>query len=211
MPWWKFDRKNEFLRGYHIEPGGGRFMPVAGQFDDVCNHSEGYGRSLKENCRRSYGATIGMEALGEMIPNERTYCEIDPSSVDEWGIPVLRFHWRAGENEIKMANDMQETFRAIVEAAGGTCSTETSPYGPSPYGLYDGGTAIHESGTVRMGESPEQSALNKYCQTHDVKNVFVTDAGAFVTSPDKNPTLTILALTWRASEYLLEQSKQGNL
>ena len=109
MPWWKFDRKNEFLRGYHIEPGGGRFMPVVQQFDDVCDRVEGYGASLKQSCRRSYGATIGMEALGEMIPNENTYCEIDPSVVDEWGIPVLRFHWRAGENEIKMAKDMQQT------------------------------------------------------------------------------------------------------
>ena len=63
MPWWKFDRKNEFLRGYHIEPGGGRFMPVMQQFDDVCDHVEGYGASLKQSCRRSYGATIGMEAV----------------------------------------------------------------------------------------------------------------------------------------------------
>ena len=211
MPWWKFDRKNEFLRGYHIEPGGGRFMPVVQQFDDVCDHVEGYGPSLKQSCRRSYGATIGMEALGEMIPNENTYCEIDPSVVDEWGIPVLRFHWRAGENEMKMAKDMQQTFRAIVEAAGGTYSTDVTTDGPAPYGLYDGGTAIHESGTVRMGNNPKSSVLNKYCQAHDVKNLFVTDAGAFVTSPDKNPTLSILALSWRASEYLLEQAKIGNL
>jgi len=211
MPWWKFDRKNEFARGYHIEPGGGRFMPVVEQFDDVCDHVEGYGASLKQSCRRSYGATIGMEALGEMIPNENTYCEIDPSVVDEWGIPVLRFHWRAGENEMKMAKDMQQTFRAIVEAAGGTYSTDVTTDGPAPYGLYDGGTAIHESGTVRMGDNPKNSVLNKYCQAHDVKNLFVTDAGAFVTSPDKNPTLSILALSWRASENLLEQARRGNL
>jgi choline dehydrogenase-like flavoprotein len=211
IPWWKFERKNEFLRGYHIEPGGGRFMPVVGQFDDVCDQFEGYGRSLKQNCRRSYGTTIGMEGLGEMIPNEQTYCELDPSAVDQWGIPVLRFHWRSGDNEIKMAKDMQETFRAIVEAAGGTYSTETTSDSPSPYGLYEGGTAIHESGTVRMGDDPKKSALNKYCQTHDVKNLFVTDAAAFVTSPDKNPTLSILALSWRASEYLLEQAKKGAL
>jgi choline dehydrogenase-like flavoprotein len=211
MPWWKFDRKNEFLRGYHIEPGGGRFMPVVQQFDDVCDHVESYGASLKQSCRRSYGATIGMEALGEMIPNDNTYCEIDPSVVDEWGIPVLRFHWRAGENEMKMAKDMQQTFRAIVEAGGGTYSTDVTTDGPAPYGLYDGGTAIHESGTVRMGDNPKNSVLNKYCQAHDVKNLFVTDAGAFVTSPDKNPTLSILALSWRASENLLEQAKRGNL
>jgi choline dehydrogenase-like flavoprotein len=211
MPWWKFDRQNEFFGGYHIEPGGGRFMPVVGQFDDQCDRSEGYGTSFKQSCRRSYGASIGMEALGQMVPNEHTYCELDPSAVDEWGIPVLRFHWRAGDNEIKMAKDMQSTFRAIVEAAGGTYSTETQADGPAPYGLYDGGTAIHESGTVRMGDDPKSSALNKYCQAHDVKNLFVTDAAAFVSSPDKNPTLSILALSWRASEYLLEQAKKGNL
>ena len=95
-----------------------------------------------------------MEALGEMIPNENTYCEIDPTAVDEWGIPVLGFHWRAGENEINMAKDMQQTFRAIVEAAGGTYSTDVTTDCPVPYGLYDGGTAIHESGTVRMGDIP---------------------------------------------------------
>jgi choline dehydrogenase-like flavoprotein len=211
MPWWKFDRKNDFLRGYHIEPGGGRFMPVVGQFDEVCDKFEGYGVGLKEKCRKSYGTTIGMEALGEMIPNADSYCELDPAAVDEWGIPVLRFHWKAGENEIKMAKDMQQTFRAIVEAGGGTYTTETDADGPGAYGLYDGGTAIHESGTVRMGDDAKSSALNKYCQAHEVKNLFVTDAGAFVTSPDKNPTLSILALSWRTSEYLLEESRKGNL
>ncbi|HYL61006.1 MAG TPA: GMC family oxidoreductase [Candidatus Methylomirabilis sp.] len=211
VPWWKFDRKNEFLRGYHIEPGGGRFMPVVGEFDEVCEQFEGYGAPLKQNCRKYYGTTIGMEGLGEMIPNEKTFCELDPNTVDEWGIPVLRFHWQAGENEIKMVKDMQETFRAIVEAGGGTYLTETSAEDPSPYGIYDGGVAIHESGTVRMGNDPKTSVLNKYCQAHDVKNLFVTDAAAFVTSPDKNPTLTILALSWRASDYLLEQAKNGSL
>jgi choline dehydrogenase-like flavoprotein len=211
VPWWKFETKNEFLRGYHIEPGGGRFMPTVGEFDDVCERFEGYGSSLKQNCRKYYGTTIGMEGLGEKIPNEKTFCELDPSVVDEWGIPVLRFHWQAGGNEIKMVKDMQETFRAIVEAGGGTYLTETGAEDASPYGIYDGGVAIHESGTARMGDDPKTSVLNKYCQAHDVKNLFVTDAAAFVTSPDKNPTLTILALSWRASEYLLEQAKNGSL
>jgi choline dehydrogenase-like flavoprotein len=210
IPWWKFDRKNDFLRGYHIEPGGGRFMPVMGDFDDACDRFEGYGGALKKNCKSTYGTTIGLEGLGEMIPNKGTYCELD-SSTDEWGIPVLRFHWKAGENEIKMAKDMQETFRAILEASGGTYLTESLADGANPYGIYDGGVAIHESGTIRMGNHPKTSALNKYNQSHEVKNLFVTDAAAFVTSPDKNPTLTILALSWRASEYLLEEAKKGNL
>ena len=212
IPWWKFDRKNEFLRGYHIEFYGGRFMPGVGDFDDLCEQYEGYGASLKQKCRAMYGTVIGFEGRGEMIPNERSYCEIDPDLVDQWGIPVLRFHWQWGDNEIRMARDMQETFRSIIATAGGTYLTKANPEGGSrPYGITDGGVIIHELGTVRMGNNPKTSALNKYCQAYDVKNLFVTDGACFVTNPDKNPTLTILALSWRASEYLLDQGKKGNL
>jgi len=210
-PWWKFDRKNDFLRGYHIEFYGGRGMPAVGDFHDVCEQHEGYGAALKQKCRQMYGTSIGFEGRGEMIPNEHSYCEIDPELVDQWGIPVLRFHWRWSDNEIRMAKDMQETFRSIVEAAGGTYLTRVLEDGPHPYGIADGGVIIHELGTARMGNNPKTSVLNKYCQAHDVKNLFVTDGACFVTNPDKNPTLTILALSWRASEYLLDQAKKGTL
>ncbi len=211
MPWWKYGRKNEFLRGYHIEFGGGRGMPGVGQFDSLCEEHEGYGLPLKQKIRSTYGAFIGFDGRGEMIPNQRCFCEIDPDVVDQWGIPVLRFHWQWGDNEIRMARDMQETFRAIVEELGGTYLTQTATDGDHPYGIADGGVIIHELGTVRMGASPKTSALNGYCQAHDVKNLFVTDAASFVTNPDKNPTLTIMALTWRASDYLLQEAKRGNL
>jgi choline dehydrogenase-like flavoprotein len=211
IPWWRYGRKNDFLRGYHIEFGGGRGMPGVGQFDDFCEEHEGYGLALKQKIRFTYGAFIGFDGRGEMIPNEHCYCEIDPDIVDQWGIPVLRFHWQWGENEIRMAQDMQETFRAVVEELGGTYLTKTTVDGPHPYGIAYGGVIIHELGTVRMGTSPRTSALNGYCQAHDVKNLFVTDAASFVTNPDKNPTLTIMALTWRASDYLIQEAKKGNL
>jgi choline dehydrogenase-like flavoprotein len=211
VPWWKFDRKNDFLRGYHIEVYGGRGMPGVGEFDGVCDEFEGYGASLKQKCRSMYGTFIGFEGRGEMIPNEHCYCDIDPDTVDQWGIPVLRFHWQWSDNEIKMAKDMQETFRSIVEAGGGTFLSTATADGPRPYGIADGGVIIHEIGTARMGNNPKTSVLNGYCQAHDVKNLFVTDGAGFVTNADKNPTLTILALSWRASEYLLDQAKKGNL
>jgi choline dehydrogenase-like flavoprotein len=211
VPWWKFDRKNDFLRGYHIEVYGGRSMPGVGEFDGVCDEFEGYGASLKQKCRSMYGTFIGFEGRGEMIPNEHCYCDIDPDTVDQWGIPVLRFHWQWSDNEIKMAKDMQETFRSIVEAGGGTFLSSATADGPRPYGIADGGVIIHEIGTARMGSNPKTSVLNKYCQAHDVKNIFVTDGAAFVSNADKNPTLTILALSWRASEYLLSEAKKGNL
>jgi choline dehydrogenase-like flavoprotein len=211
IPWWKFNRRNEFLRGYHIEFGGGRGMPGVGDCDSLCEEHEGYGVELKRKIRASYGTFIGFDGRGEMIPNEHSYCEIDPDVVDQWGIPVLRFHWQWGDNEIRMARDMQETFRAIVEAAGGTYLTKTDSEGRHPHGIEDGGVIIHELGTVRMGTNAKTSALNQHCQAHDVKNLFVTDAACFVTNPDKNPTLTIMALSWRASEYLLSEAKKHNL
>lgn len=211
IPWWKYERKNDFLRGYHVEFGGGRSMPNVGDFDRVCQRHEGYGAALKRKCRQEYGAFISLAGRGAMIPNEKCYCEIDPNVVDQWGIPVLRFHWQWSENEIKMAKDMQETFQQIVEAAGGTYLTRTVPAGTNPYGLYDGGGDIHEVGTARMGNNPRTSVLNGFCQAHDVKNLFVTDGACFVSNPDKNPTLTITALTWRASDYLLEEARKGNL
>ena len=222
MPWWRFGQKNDFLRGYHIEFGGGRDMPGVGGFDGVCAEHEGYGIELKQKCRSSYGTTIGFSGRGEMIPNDKSYCDLDPSVVDRWGIPVLRFHWQWGENEIKMAQDMRETFRSIIESAGGTviAGTRRHPQAGAALGspaeqraahLSEPGAVIHELGTVRMGNDRKTSVLNRNCQAHDVKNLFVADAAPFVTNPDKNPTLTIMALSWRTSEYLLDQAKKGEL
>jgi choline dehydrogenase-like flavoprotein len=211
VPWWKYDRQNDFPRGYHIELGGGRNMPGVGMFDGMCDREEGYGTNLKQRARREYGTTISFSGRGEMIPNPDSYCEIDPNTVDQWGIPVLRFHFKWSDYEIRQAKDMQETFRAIVEAAGGTYVTKTAIDGDLPYGIQAGGRIIHEVGTVRMGADSKNSVLNGYCQAHDVKNLFVTDGAPLATNPDKNPTLTIMALSWRASEYLLDQTKKGNL
>jgi len=211
IPWWKYDRQNEFPRGYHVEIGGGRDMPGVGMFHDVCHQSEGYGASLKKNCRDHYGTAIGFSGRGEMIPNPYTFCEIDPHVVDQWGIPVLKFHFQWSEYELRQAKDMQETFKSLIETMGGEYRTRTSIDGKYPFGIEAGGKIIHEVGTARMGADPKTSVLNSYCQTHDVKNLFVTDGAPLVTNPDKNPTLTIMALSWRASEHLLDEARKGNL
>jgi choline dehydrogenase-like flavoprotein len=211
IPWWKFDRKNDFPRGYHIEMWGGRDMPGVGMFNSLCHREQGYGAALKQKARQSYGTAVGFSGRGEMIPNADTYCEIDPEVVDQFGIPVLRFHFKWTEYELRQAQDMQQTFRSIIETMGGEYQTKTRIDGQYPYGILEGGKIIHEVGTARMGADPKTSVLNSYCQAHDVKNVFVTDGAPLVTNPDKNPTLTIMALSWRASEYLLDEAKKGNL
>ncbi len=212
MPWWLDNRDLDFPRGYHIEIWGGRDMPGYGFMGGIHRlpGGGGYGRRLKSDYRRYYGATIGFSGRGEMIPNADSYCEIDPDTVDQWGIPVLRFHFMWGDEEILQVKHMQETFRGLIEELGGT------PLGDIPgkedgYGILAGGRIIHELGVTRMGDDSRTSVLNATCQAHEVKNLFVADGGPFVTNGDKNPTWTILALSMRTSDYIIEQRNQGNL
>src|SRR5262245_29117082 len=210
MPWWLDNKKLDFPRGYHIEVYGGMGQPGAGFMGGIQRYAPGggYGKQLKADYRKYYGATIGFDGRGEMIPNENSYCEIDPTQVDRFGIPVLRFHWKFTDYEINQAKHMQETFRALIVAMGGTPSSQM-PSKEQNYGLAAGGTIMHELGGVRMGADPTTSVVNGNCQAHDVKNLFVADGAPFVSQADKNPTWTILALSWRTSEYIAQQRAAG--
>jgi len=212
MPWWLDNKKLDFPRGYHIEVGGGLGPPAYGFMGGIqrFNGVGGYGKSLKDDYRRFYGATVNFAGRGEMIPNADSYCEIDPTVVDQWGIPVLRFHARFSEHEINQAKHMQETFRAIIHEMGGTPLTPM-PSREALYGLEPVGRIIHEVGTTRMGNDPQTSVLNANCQAHDVKNLFVADGGPFVGNAHKNCTWTILALAMRTSEHIAQQRNQGTL
>ncbi len=209
IPWWLYgDKHKNFPRGYHIELGGGFHMPELGSFRGQCSHYEGYGQKLKDKIYEEYGASIGFSGRGEMIPNKKTWCEIDPQVVDQWGIPVLRFHFGWSDAEYNMVRHMEETFSSIIETLGGRVTRDLA----DPHrAISEGGTIIHEAGTVRMGNDPKTSVLNKYCQAHEVKNLFVADAAPFVSQPDKNVTLSIVAFSWRASEYLAEEMRKGNV
>jgi choline dehydrogenase-like flavoprotein len=145
-----------------------------------------------------------------MIPNKDSYMEIDPSVVDKWGIPVPRFHFKFYDYEINQAKHMQDTFRALIDEMGGVPMSEM-PTRDQLYGLAPGGRIIHELGVTRMGNDPNTSVLNKNCQAHDCRNVFVADAGPFVSQPDKNCTWTILALSMKTSEFIVEERKAGKL
>jgi choline dehydrogenase-like flavoprotein len=208
MPWWLDNAKLDFPRGYHIEIWGGLYPPGYGFMGGIQSYPDGggYGKALKDQYRHYYGATIGFSGRGEMIPNENSYCELDPKVVDRWGIPVLRFSWKWTDYEYKQVKHMQETFRALIAEMGGQVFSPM-PSAESGYGIASGGSIIHELGTVRMGNDPKTSVLNQYCQAHEVKNLFVADGGPFVSQADKNPTWTILALSMRTSEYIASQMK----
>ncbi len=212
MPWWLDNKTLDFPRGYHIEVWGGMSMPSYGFMGGVQRYPSGggYGKALKADYRRYYGSSIGFSGRGEMIPNDDTYCEIDPNVVDRYGIPVLRFHWKWTDHEYNQVKHMQETFRALIAQMGGVVSSPM-PTREQGYGISAGGEIIHEVGGVRMGSDPRTSVVNAHCQAHEVKNLFVADGGPFVSQADKNPTWTILALSMRTSDYITELRKQGAL
>src|SRR5207245_2410542 len=159
MPWWLDNKTLDFPRGYHIEIWGGTHMPGYGFPGGIHRYPSGggYGKQLKDDYRRYYGATIGFSGRGEMIPNDDTYCELDPRTVDQWGIPVLRFHWKWTDHEYKQVKHMQETFRALVAELGGEVFSPM-PTAERGYGIAAGGTISPELGGTRMGGEPEPRA-----------------------------------------------------
>ena len=216
-PWWLDNKKLDFPRGYHIEVWGGLGMPSYGFGFGVTEMNKyiqgqvgGYGDKLRKDVKRFYGAMIGMSGRGEAVAQRENRCELDPDVVDQFGIPVLRFHYKWRDYERLHAKHMIETFDELGHAMGGI------PLGDKPgkdkdWGLLNPGQIIHEVGTTRMGNDPKNSVTNKYAQLHDADNVFVVDAGPFTSQADKNCTWTIMALSMRTSEYIVDQFKKQNI
>jgi len=216
-PWWLDNKKLNFPRGYHIEVWGGMGAPSYGTGFDVNSFNKffglkqagGYGDVLRSDMKKYYGSTIGLSGRGESIAQKTNYCEIDTNKVDKYGVPVLRFNYKWTDNEIKQAKHMQDTFEEIIHNMG-AIPLWVKPGKESNYGINNPGWIIHEVGTTRMGNDSKNSVVNQFEQLHDVSNVFVVDAGPFVSQADKNPTWTIMALAWRSSEYIIEEFKKQN-
>ena len=206
IPWWLYRDANRlgFARGYHIEFSTGRRMPSLG----AGQAAPGYGRSYKDEVRRKYGAAISFAGRGEMIPNKDSFCELDPQVKDKWGIPVLRFHWKWSEHETKQAAHMQATFARIIEAIGGH---PQKPQADGTKAIEPGGSIIHEVGGAIMGADASKSVTNRWNQCWEVPNLLLNDGSAFCSNADKNPTLTIMALAWRASDHLIDEMRKGNI
>ena len=213
-PWWLYKEqlagKLDFARGYHIEFYGGRRMPGLGTAAGLEWLTGGhYGKRFKEDARRYYGSMVYFSGRGEMIPNEHSYCEIDPQVKDKWGIPVLRFHWKWSEHETRQAVHMQKTFAAIVEAMGGR--VRGGPVTDGAKAIAPGGSIIHEVGGAMMGADAKLSVTDRWSRIWDVGNLFLADGAPFASNADKNPTLTIMALAWRTADRILELMRRKEL
>jgi choline dehydrogenase-like flavoprotein len=213
VPWWLYQEQHagnlDFARGYHIEFSTGRQMPNLGTGGGLERFTGGsYGRQFKEDARRYYGSMLYFSGRGEMIPNEDSYCELDPTIKDKWGLPVMRFHWKWSEHELKQVTHMQRTFADLISAMDGKPNT----FHPDPLkSIRPGGNVKHEVGGAMMGLDPKTSVTTSFGRTWDVKNLFLSDGASFCSNADKNPTLTIMALAWRTADHALEEMQKGNL
>src|SRR5581483_1943992 len=185
-------REKRFLRGYSYDFGGGgtpsyRYFPL-------------YGEALQRKMAEVSGAGFTMTAMGEVLPRFENHVRINKDVKDAWGIPVLHIQQKYTDNEFEMARDARHTAEELCRGAGFEVIASHDRMVPP-------GESIHELGTCRMGDNPKTSVLNRFNQSHDIRNLFVVDGSAFVSGGCQNPTLTILALAMRASEYMAEQMR----
>ena len=192
-------KNGDFLRGYRFDGAASQ------QLYEQAFSLPGFGHQWREKVRREIPYSLSLEAQGECLPRFDNFVELDPERKDAWGIPALRIHASYGENERAMAKAMRRDIGNMLDAVGvqkaDPPSDELSVFGKN----------IHECGTARMGTDPKKSVLNAFNQVHDVKNVFVTDGAAFVTQGCYEPTLTIMAISVRASDYIIDASKKREL
>jgi choline dehydrogenase-like flavoprotein len=193
------EKHPDFIRGYGFEGSSGSEM-IPGS----ANSTPGFGASFKKRVRDYSGAYISIGGFGEMLARYENYVDIDPEMKDRWGIPVLRFHIKFGDNEKKMAKDMGEAAREMLAESGFEVISSDAD-------MLTEGWSIHELGTARMGNDPKKSVVNQFQQSHDVKNLFVVDGSTHVNAACQNPTWTIMALCWRSCDYLAAELKKGNL
>ena len=193
------DRNPNFIRGYGFEGESGMSM-----FPGHAFQTPGFGAAFKKQVRDYGGAFIGMGGFGEVLPRYENSISIDPDVKDRWGVPVIRFNYKFGDNEKKMVADMAEQAQEMFHNAG------IEVIGVDKEPLTEG-WSIHELGLARMGADRKKSVVNQFQQSHDVKNLFVVDGSTHVSASCQNPTWTIMALAWRSCDYLAERLKKGEV
>ena len=164
-----------------------------------------FGAGFKQRVRERYPALAALHPYGEILPRPDNRVTVDEARTDRYGVPLMHIDVTFGDNEMRMVRHMHEVADEILHTAG----AEMVPARPDEHDRP--GAAIHEHGTVRMGDDPARSVLNRFNRMHEVDNVLVVDGSSFTSASEKNPTLTILALAWRAGDYLAEELRSGRL
>ena len=188
----------EFARGYGFQGGVLRdnWRRGVGQ--------PGVGAELKQKLRAPGPWRIGLSGFGEMLPRADNRVTLHKTRKDKWGIPLVHIDCSLGDNDRKMIEQVGKDAKEMLEMAGCTDITVRKHYGGA-------GLGIHEMGTAHMGKDPAKSVLNKYNQTHDVPNLFVTDGACMASGGCQNPSLTYMAMSARGAHHAAQFLKEGKI
>ncbi|MCU1273804.1 MAG: family oxidoreductase, partial [Bryobacterales bacterium] len=195
VPSFMHNRKRDFARSFAFQfnyqnrrsVGWARSIP-------------GFGKTYKQLVKDRYPAFLVFSPYGEMLPNKKSYIDLDYEKLDDYGLPRARRHVSFGENDMKIFAEMQRWSREILEAAGAEYHSES-----------DEPETNHELGGCRMGTDPRSSILNADCRAHDVPNLYVVDGSVFPSASEKNPTHTIMALAARTADHIADRLRKGEM
>ncbi|MDQ6677292.1 MAG: GMC family oxidoreductase [Acidobacteriota bacterium] len=223
--------RKDFIRGYVMNATGGQT-----EFPQYAGSLPGYGSEWKREVKSRYVAQARVWiAGGEMLAQKENRVELDPEVKDHWGIPVLKIYFSHHDNDRKVLEDFQQKAEELFRKAGGETMPGFGRGGPAGFPGGPGspdegrssvgagaaregtprssggrkaslGGSIHEVGTARMSANPKDGVLNSFCQTHDIPNLYVFGGNAFPSTGDKHPTLTMMALSARGCDHLIEQA-----
>lgn len=198
-----WDRPNPAFEGtYQVQCGSG-LHPARLPLRNV----PGYGRSLKRDLLELNATHAAMNMQGSLLVSSKKFLDLDHSRTDRFGLPLPRIHLHYEDSDVAMANDMIATCEEIVRAAGGRVFSTPGKADPSKLQIdYN-----HWVGTARMGTDPKTSVVNPDGQSHDVPNLFIADASVFAAYPEKNPTLTNIALAWRMGDRLVDKFRRREI
>jgi len=191
------NKSDKFLRGYALNVTSTTGPMGASNFAE-------YGEELDRQMDEYAGSGFQMTIMGEVLARYENHVRINKQKTDTWGIPVLHVETKYTDNEYNMAADAVDTMSEVVHNAGFEVLSQNKMPNPPGY-------SIHEVGTCRMGDDRKKSVLNRWSQSHDHKNLWVVDGAGFTSTGWQNPTMTILALSIRASERLADEMRKGNV
>ena len=191
-------KQSGFLRGYGFQGEADREG-----WDRGASQTE-FGAEFKRAISRPAPGNFHFQVMANASPITIILWSWIKAKLDAWGIPTLKIHCAFGENEFALRKDMSVAAAEMLSAAGAVSIRPFQDSDPP-------GFSVHEMGTARMGRDPRSSVLNSWNQSHDIKNLFITDGACMTSSSCVNPSLTYMALTARACHYAVEQMKRGDL
>ena len=195
MPSFMHERKRDYARSFGAQFGYQNRRGVGWARD-----LPGFGKAYKQSVKDRFPAFFTFSPYGEMIPNAKTYIDLDEKKLDSYGLPLARRQVTWSDNDMKIFKDMTRWSVEILRSSGAEILS-----------ISDEPRTNHELGGARMGNDPRSSVLDKFCRSHDVPNLYVVDGSVFPSASEKNPTHTMMALAARTADDIADRLKKGEV